>query len=84
MHHELTEEQSLIQQMARDFAVREVEPLARSLDREGTWPTGLVKRMAELGQKTPEGGYRKFKVMGREFDPAKPGEYAASFAIKRL
>ena len=49
MHHELTEEQSLIQQMARDFAVREVEPLARSLDREGTWPTGLVKRMAELG-----------------------------------
>ena len=45
--------------------------------------TDAKKRMAELGQKVPEGGYRKFKVMGREFDPAKPGEYAASFAIKR-
>ncbi len=45
--------------------------------------TDAKKRMAELGQKAPDGGYRKFKVMGREFDPAKAGEYAASFALKR-
>ena len=29
------------------------------------------------------GGYPKFKVMGKEFDPAKPQAYIDSFAIKR-
>jgi len=45
----LTEEQRLLQQTARDFALREVEPRAKELDREGTWPTDLVKRLGELG-----------------------------------
>jgi butyryl-CoA dehydrogenase len=49
MQLELTEEQKMVQQMARDFAVREVEPKARELDREGRWPAELVKRMGELG-----------------------------------
>ena len=49
MQLELTEEQQMVQQMARDFAVREVEPRARELDKNGTWPTELVKRMGELG-----------------------------------
>ncbi len=49
MNFELTEEQKLVQQMARDFAVREVAPKARELDREGRWPTELVARMGELG-----------------------------------
>ena len=49
MQLELTEEQRMIQQVARDFAVREVEPKARELDKEGRWPAELVKRMAELG-----------------------------------
>jgi butyryl-CoA dehydrogenase len=49
MKLELTEEQSMIQQMARDFAVREVEPKARELDKEGRWPAELVARMGELG-----------------------------------
>ncbi|MFK8000517.1 MAG: acyl-CoA dehydrogenase family protein [Polyangiales bacterium] len=45
----LSEEQSLIQQTARDFAVRLVEPKARELDEESRWPTELVRGMAELG-----------------------------------
>jgi butyryl-CoA dehydrogenase len=45
----LSEEQRLIQQTARDFAVREVAPKARELDLEGRWPTELVARMGELG-----------------------------------
>ncbi len=45
----LTEEQQLIQQSARDFATREVEPLAREIDAESKWPTQLLKRMGELG-----------------------------------
>lgn len=49
MDFELTEEQKLVQQMARDFAEREVRPKARELDREGRWPSELVARMAELG-----------------------------------
>jgi butyryl-CoA dehydrogenase len=49
MNFELTEEQKLVQQMARDFATKEVAPKARELDAEGRWPAELVERMAELG-----------------------------------
>jgi nitrate/nitrite transport system substrate-binding protein len=45
--------------------------------------TDAKKRMKELDQKVPEGAYKKFKVMGREFDPAKAKEYAASFPIRK-
>jgi butyryl-CoA dehydrogenase len=44
-----TEEQLLIQQAARDFAEREIEPKAKELDKSGRWPTEIVARMAELG-----------------------------------
>ena len=46
--------------------------------------TDAKKRMKELDHKVPEGAYKKFKVMGREFDPARPEEYANSFAIKKM
>jgi butyryl-CoA dehydrogenase len=45
----LSEEQKLIQQMARDFALKEVEPRARDLDKNATWPTELVQKMGDLG-----------------------------------
>ena len=45
--------------------------------------TDARKRMAELGQKAPATSYAKFKVMGKEFDPASPDKYLASFAIKK-
>jgi nitrate/nitrite transport system substrate-binding protein len=45
--------------------------------------TDAKKRMKELDQKVPEGAYPKFKVMGREFDPAKASEYAKSFPIRK-
>ncbi|HYF60803.1 MAG TPA: CmpA/NrtA family ABC transporter substrate-binding protein [Burkholderiaceae bacterium] len=45
--------------------------------------TDAKKHMADLGQKVPEGAYRKFKVMGREFDPARPDEYLKGFALSR-
>ena len=40
--------------------------------------------MKALGQAVPEGAYKKFKVMGREFDPAQAEQYARSFAINKL
>jgi butyryl-CoA dehydrogenase len=45
----LTDEQKMIQQMARDFAQSEVQPRAKELDKTGQWPTDLVKRLGELG-----------------------------------
>ncbi len=45
----LNEEQTLIQQMARDFAEKEVAPQARELDQNSTWPTDLVRKLGELG-----------------------------------
>jgi nitrate/nitrite transport system substrate-binding protein len=45
--------------------------------------TDAKKQMKALGQKVPEGAYRKYKVMGKEFDPTKPEAYAASFAISK-
>jgi len=40
--------------------------------------------MAQAGFKPPEGAYKKFTVMGKEFDPSKPDEYLNSFAIKKV
>jgi len=49
MHFELSEEQRLIQQTARDFAAREIAPKAAELDKTGRWPTEIIGRMGELG-----------------------------------
>ncbi len=49
MNFELTEDQRLVQKMARDFATAEVLPKAAAIDREHRHPTELVARMAELG-----------------------------------
>lgn len=51
MFLELTEEQKLIQDTARDFARAELEPLAARLDREDDRPAFLanLKKLAELG-----------------------------------
>ncbi len=46
--------------------------------------TDAKKYMTEAGFKAPEGAYKKFKVMGKEFDAAKPEEYIKSFAINKL
>jgi nitrate/nitrite transport system substrate-binding protein len=45
--------------------------------------TDAKKQMAAAGFKPPEGAYKKFKVMGKEFDPARPDEYVKSFAIHK-
>jgi nitrate/nitrite transport system substrate-binding protein len=46
--------------------------------------TDAKKQMSLAGFKPPEGAYKKFKVMGKEFDPAKPEDYVKSFAINKL
>jgi butyryl-CoA dehydrogenase len=49
MDFDLTEEQRLIRETARDFAAREIAPKAAELDKTARWPDEIVKRMAELG-----------------------------------
>src|SRR4051812_46337918 len=49
MNFDLTEDQQLVLQTARDFAKREIEPKAAELDKSARWPTEIVARMAELG-----------------------------------
>jgi alkylation response protein AidB-like acyl-CoA dehydrogenase len=49
MDFELSEEQKLIQQTARDFAARELEPEAGKREREHIFPRDQLKKMAELG-----------------------------------
>jgi nitrate/nitrite transport system substrate-binding protein len=45
--------------------------------------TDAKARMKELGQKVPDGAYKKYTIMGKEFDAAKAEAYTNSFAIKR-
>ncbi|MFL5886714.1 MAG: acyl-CoA dehydrogenase family protein [Thermoleophilaceae bacterium] len=49
MVFDLTDEQRQIQQLARDFANREVKPIAEELDRDHRFPYELVKKLGELG-----------------------------------
>lgn len=41
------------------------------------------KLMKELGYEPPKATYQKYTIMGKEFDPVKPDEYARSFTIGR-
>jgi nitrate/nitrite transport system substrate-binding protein len=46
--------------------------------------TDARARMKDLGVGLPETtGYRKYTIMGREFDPGAPERYVSSFSIKR-
>jgi nitrate/nitrite transport system substrate-binding protein len=46
--------------------------------------TDTAKLMKEVGLTPPSANSKSFKVMGKEFNPAKPEEYVQSFAIKRV
>jgi butyryl-CoA dehydrogenase len=49
MRLELTDEQRMVQALAREFAEQEVRPVAAECDREARFPHPTVKRMGELG-----------------------------------
>ena len=49
MDFDLSDEQRLIRETVRDFAVSEVAPVAGELDRTKTFPYEIVARMGELG-----------------------------------
>jgi len=49
MHFDLTEEQTLIQRTARDFAKRVLTPRAAQRDRTGQYPTEELQQLADIG-----------------------------------
>ena len=49
MDFELTPDQKLIQQTAREFALKEIAPKAAELDKTSRWPNEILAKMAELG-----------------------------------
>jgi len=49
MDFSLTEEQKMLKAMVRDFATKELEPIAAQIDEEARFPAESVKKMADLG-----------------------------------
>jgi short/branched chain acyl-CoA dehydrogenase len=49
MDFTLSDEHRLIQRTVRDFAAREIAPIAEELDREKRFPYEIVRRLGELG-----------------------------------
>lgn len=49
MNFELSEEQLMIQQTARDFAQAEIAPTVIARDKEAKFPSEIIKKLGELG-----------------------------------
>src|SRR5258707_15080549 len=45
----LTDEQKNLREMAHDFAVKEIRPVAWEYDKEGTWPEDVIQKAWEVG-----------------------------------
>ena len=49
MDFELSEEQGAVQKMVREFAEREIAPVAQALDEREEFPADIVRKLADLG-----------------------------------
>lgn len=49
MDYRLTPEHELLRQTVREFAQREIQPIAKKVDKDDWWPDALVPKMADLG-----------------------------------
>lgn len=52
MDYLLTEEQSFLLELFRDFAKNEVAPVSKEYDKKGEFPKELFKKAAEMGLTT--------------------------------
>ncbi len=65
MNFELTDEQNMIRETVRDFAEREIKPVAQELDEKAEFSYDLTRKMGELGL---FGMYLPEKYGGQELD----------------
>ncbi len=49
MDFSLTEDQKMLKTMVRDFATKELEPVAAQIDETGEYPAEQVRKIADLG-----------------------------------
>jgi butyryl-CoA dehydrogenase len=49
MHFDLSEDQRMMREAAREFAEKEIKPIAARLDEEAEFPAEIVKKLGELG-----------------------------------
>ncbi|MFH0957565.1 MAG: acyl-CoA dehydrogenase family protein [Pseudomonadota bacterium] len=49
MDFDLTEEQRMVQRNVRQFMLKEIEPVAEQIDRDDKFPSGIWKKMGDLG-----------------------------------
>jgi len=49
MDFSLSEDQKMLKAMVREFAEKEVEPVAAKIDEEGIFPSAAIKKAAEIG-----------------------------------
>ncbi len=49
MDFSLTQDQKMVRDMVREFAAKEIEPLAAEIDESREFPTATLKKMGELG-----------------------------------
>lgn len=49
MHFDLNEDQRMMREAAREFAEKEIKPVAAKLDEEAEFPAEIVKKLGELG-----------------------------------
>jgi butyryl-CoA dehydrogenase len=49
MNFDLTEEQAMIRAAAKDFAEKEIAPIAREINRNKIFPLDIIKKMGKLG-----------------------------------
>jgi butyryl-CoA dehydrogenase len=49
MDFNLTQDQRMVQAMVREFAAKEIEPIAAEIDESREFPHATIKKMAELG-----------------------------------
>ena len=85
MDFHLTEEQKMIQQMARDFAEKELKPRAAEVDATRQYPLPVLKAMAELGMMgmniPAEYGGSQTGVVGYSLAMTEIGKACASTAV---
>lgn len=76
MEFELTEEQKILQSTIRDFAKKELEPVADELDLAEEFPWQNFKRMAELGLTGA--------ILPAEYGGSDIGELSLNIAIEEI
>jgi alkylation response protein AidB-like acyl-CoA dehydrogenase len=76
MDFELTEEQRIIQKTIRDFATKELAPIADELDEKEEFPHQIFKRIGELGLLG--------MLLPQEYGGSNAGELSLALAIEEI